>query len=238
MTQLSLSDQAKFWGCYCLVKLKQLDHDTFTATELNELVADYFPLDLALPVPVGQGKLTLQSLTVSMDNPKDELQLESVASIQIKAMGNPIYRAHLLIRGHITPAYDEPNKRLYIAETALTGISLIQDEYSLLKDTQFLIDKLMPIPVAGLLTNPVRSAVNLLSRGTSEQSLQYLNLYINGSKQRILDYHQPQITAALTDLLRADKVSYTLSDDHWREKLFSRLGQKVAVANGGLQFLF
>jgi hypothetical protein len=43
------------------------------------------------------------------------------------------------------------------------------------------------------LINPVKSALNVLTAGTLNQAVSYLQMYIGGSKKRVLDYHRSQI---------------------------------------------
>ena len=136
------------------------------------------------------------------------------------------------------PRYLEQTQTLTLVDIKVDDLHLVNDEYSLLKDTQFLIDKLLPVPVTGLLGAPIKQALNVLSAGTSDQALNYLKLYVGGSKQRILEYHQPQIEKALLEAVAKFDLDYQMQATQWREHLFAKLGKTVAVEESELRFLF
>ena len=238
MDKLSHRDWLKFAVGYCLVKLGQLKYDRFTKEELNALVAEHFPQQFDLPVPIGTGVLRILEGVISMPTDSARLHMQCLAGLEIKAMGSPIYRAHAIIQVSALPHYVEERHTLTLVDIKVDDVHLVNDEYSLLKDTQFLIDRLLPVPVTGLLGAPIKQALNVLSAGTSDQALNYLKLYVGGSKQRILDYHQPQIETALLDALANFDLDYQMQATQWREHLFAKLGKTVAVEESELRFLF
>ena len=92
-------------------------------------------------------------------------------------------------------------------------IRLINDDYSLIQDTRFLINKLVPGGLAGLFSSSVKNVLSLVSAGTSNQAVSYLQLYLDGSKQKILDYHRPQIAAKLIAMTKDMPLGGELSLD-------------------------
>lgn len=238
MDKLSKTDWLKYAIGYCLVKLGKLKYDRFTTAELNALIVEHFPQQFDLIVPIGNGVIRIIEGVVSMPVDSVRLHLQCLAGVEVKVMGSPIYRAHAIVQISALPRYLEQTQTLTLVDIKVDDLHLVNDEYSLLKDTQFLIDKLLPVPVTGLLGAPIKQALNVLSAGTSDQALNYLKLYVGGSKQRILEYHQPQIEKALLEAVAEFDLDYQMQATQWREHLFAKLGKTVAVEESELRFLF
>lgn len=236
MSQLSLGDAVKLVLGYCLVKLGKLKYDRFTEQELNELIAPHFPQSFDISVPIGNGTLRLIEGQLAMPIDSQRLHLQCLAGLEIKAMGNPIYRAHAIVQLSACPRYIINESTLTLVDMKVDDIHLVNDEYALIKDTQFLIDKLLP--VSGILGSPLKQAINLLTAGTSDQALNYLNMYLGGSKQRILDFHRPQIEKQLLTEVANFDLDYEMQAHEWREMLFAKLGKTVTVESQELRFNF
>lgn len=238
MEKLHWQDKARVLFGMIMVKLGKLPFDAFTVDELNELITPHFPQQFSLPLPVGRGDVSLVKGQIQLPGEQNRIHLQMLASISIEALANTIYRAHLAITVSASPHYEAGEQTLHIQDIEVDAISLINDDYSLLKDTGFLINKLIPGGLTNLIGGPLRGALNLLSAGTTEQAIRYLELYIGGSKQRILDYHKPQLKETLLTLLEQQPLHYRLREDQWREYLFSRLGKTVSVHEKKLKFWF
>jgi hypothetical protein len=241
MQSLSWRDSLHYWLAYAMVKLNRLQYDIFTPAELNDLLAPYFPRQISFPVPMGSGELTCVEGKLTLSATRNEITLTLLTNMVIQVLGNTIYRAHCVITLVAQPDYLPEQKKLQVTNVTIPSLHLINDEYALLKDTQYIIDKLLPVPVSRvttLLSSPVKSALNLLSSGSLDTSINYLNLYIQGNKQRIVDYHRPQIEERIKHYLIEQELTHTLRDSSWRERLFSRLGQTVKVENEQLRFYF
>lgn len=239
--QLSWRDKLNALVGYCLIKTGRLQHDVFTEQELNALIAPYFPFNEQLPVPIGEGHFTCLEGQLSMPVSTNRLTLQLLCAIDIKAMGTTIYKAHVAAGISALPNYFPASATLHLTDTRVDFIHLLNDHYSLVKDTQFIIDKLLPLPLSGLgslLGQPLRSALSLVSAGSTDQALEYLKLYLHGSTQRILDYHKPRLVKALLAKLDEKALEYTMDDAHWREFLFARYGKRVAVEERTLRFYF
>lgn len=221
-----------------LVKLGKLTHDKFTEDELTELAEEFYPHDFSLNTPVGQGHVSLQRGKVFCNHKDNRVCLQSLASIDIQTVGTRLYRAHLVLVISAEPRYDKATATLHFDHIDVDDIRLINDDYSLIQDTRFLINKLMPGGLSGLLSNSVKNVLSLMSAGTSDQAINYLQLYLDGSKQKVLDYHRPQIAAELVAMTRDLPLHHTMRDDVWREVLFKRYGEQVVVANNALEFRF
>lgn len=235
---LSLKNRLKVAVAMLLVKLGKLKYDQFTEQELNELIVSYFPQSMELPAPVGKGTLKLLQGELSMPSSTDRLQLQLFCSIEIRVLANPIYRAHLVVIVSADPNYIVEHSTLTIENIRVDDVALLNDEYALLNDTSKLIDALSPVPITGLLANPMKSALNILTAGTSNQAIDYLQLYIGGSKQRILDYHRTQIEDHVISAVANEDLTIRLDPAEWRQNLFSRLGRIVVVEENELRFYF
>lgn len=232
------------WHRWCQIRYARLmircgwlTHSSFSQHELQTLLDAQLPSNFALKVPNGQGTLSLLQGEVSLH--QQEIQCRFFASLQITYMGNPIYRAHLHIKVRCLPQYCQATQRVNLASLHLDELALLQDEYALLKDTASLIRQLVPNPLNGLFSGGVKAALSLLpAKGLGQQALQYLQLYLDGSKQKVLDYHQPQIHQQLQSLVNSENASYQLNKDDWQEALFIEHGRKVEIKDHTLRFCF
>ncbi|WP_100656822.1 DUF1439 domain-containing protein [Alteromonas flava] len=235
---LSFSDRLKVAAALVLVKLGKLKYDQFTEQELNDLLAPYFPQQIPIPVPIGKATLSLLEGELSMPESTNRLQLQLLCGMEVRVLGNPIYRAHLIVVVSALPDYDCTTKTLSIDTIQVDDMALVHDEYSLLKDTTKIIDSLSPVQLSSLFSSPVKSALSVLTAGSSTTAIGYLNLYIGGSKQRILDYHKPQIEEHIVNAVTAADLNFTLDPAEWRQNLFSRKGKTVVVEGRELRFYF
>jgi hypothetical protein len=235
---LALVDRLKVVIAMIMVKLNKLKYDQFSEDELNQLITSYLPQQVPLSVPVGKANLSLLKGELSMPTSTNRLQLQLLCGIEIRVLANPIYRAHLVILVSADPMYFVNKNLLTIKAIRVDDVALVQDEYALLSDTSKLIDAISPVQIGGLLTSPMRSALNIITAGTSNTALQYLQMYIGGSKQRILDYHRHQIEDHVISAVAKADINMQLDPAEWRQNLFARLGKDVVVEDKQLRFYF
>ena len=221
-----------------MVKLNKLQYDQFTEEELNQLITPYFPQQMPLEVPVGKAELSVIKGELMMPTSTNRLQLQLLCGVEIRVLANPIYRAHIAVVVSAAPHYVVENNLLTIKSIRVDEVALINDEYSLLTDTSKIIDMLSPVQIGSLLTSPMRSALNILTAGTSNAALQYLQMYIGGSKQRVLDYHRNQIEEHVIAAVASADINLVLDPAEWRQNLFARLGREVIVEEQELRFYF
>lgn len=239
MQQLGFKDRWQLWVATLLIKLGKLTRDTFTSDELTELANQFYPHDLILPTPVGDGHVTLQRGHVYLNDNANRVCLQSLASIAISGLGTTLYRAHLVVIVSASPYYDPATATLHFQDLAVDDIRLINDDYALLQDTRYLINKRLPgSGLANLVAGSVKNMLSLVSVGTSDQALSYLQLYLAGSKQSILDYHRPQIRKELLGMAETLPLHHQMRSDVWREALFARYGKTVVVNSQRLEFRF
>ena len=218
--------------------LNRLPHADYTADELNELFIPHLPQVFPVEVPYGKGTLSLEKAEVSMPFTQNKIQVQLFGSFLVESLASPIYRAHVIVLIEGVPHYDQENKAVRVKRVQITNIYLVNDEYSLINDTQEIIATLVPKPMQNLLAGTVKSAVGILTAGASNAALNYLKLYLSGSKQKILDYHKPQLTKLVQEMTEDEDFCYELNQEDWEELLFARYGKTVVVEHGVLRFKF
>ncbi|TPV60716.1 DUF1439 domain-containing protein [Aestuariibacter sp. GS-14] len=241
LSQLSWQDKLHVLVGYCLLKTGRLTFDAFSEAELNDIVRPYFPVKIPLEVPIGEGSFECLEGQLTMPVSTNRLTLQLFCAVEIRALGSAIYRAHVAVSISALPNYYPASRTLRFTDVKVDVVHLLNDRYSLIKDTQFIIDKLIPGPLSGLsslLGQPIRSALSIVTAGSTEHALAYLQLYLQGNTQRILDFHKPKIEQQLLRELETRAVGYTLSDNVWREFLFARWGKRVVVEEKSLRFYF
>jgi hypothetical protein len=221
-----------------LIRFKRLTHVSYSSSELNELIKAHIPQTFIINTPAGQGKFTLLEAELTMPSTEHCFNVQLLSSFEVQNLGNPIYRAHLIVQLHATPQYEARRNLIYVNQTMVRDIRLIHDEYALLTDTQQLLNSFLPGSMASLLSNTVKSTLSLFTAGTSDAAMDYLKLYVGGSKQRVLDYHKPQLEKVITELAASDELQYKLDETDWEESLFAELGKEVVVEEGELRFKF
>ena len=221
-----------------LVKLGKLTHDQFTEKELTDIANAQLPQHFSLPIPIGEANLEVIRAQVTMPLQQERVFAQCLASLQVKVLGTVLYRAHVVINASLLPDYDSQLKRVNCLDVKIEDVRLINDDYALINDATHIIKKLMGTGLLGLVTQPLQGALSLLSQGVSQPALSYLNLYLSGSKQRILDYHLPAIHEAVFDALAGDALTYELQPSIWREYVFRRYGKHVRVQDRELRFEF
>ncbi|WP_189408089.1 DUF1439 domain-containing protein [Alteromonas halophila] len=238
MHQLTWQDKWRVAAGWVLVKLGKISHDDFTPDELNDLIAPHFPQRFSIRPPIGEGTVRVERGQVTLHETDNRIGLQALASLRISALSATIYRAHIMLTASCRPRYESDTATLHLEDVRFDGARLINDDYALIKDTRFLIDKLLPGGFGSLLSKSVIGGLSVLSGGVSTQALDYLKLYLNGSMQRILDYHRPQIETTLESALTHAELYHQMRDDQWREYLFARLGHHVGVEDNRLRFYF
>ena len=238
MKQLTLADKFRYIGGWLLVKTGRLTYDAFTQSELTNLLKSFLPLQLDIDVPVGRGKFCCLEGEIIMPSQYGQIQLNLFTDFQVELMGNPIYRAHIIAILEGKPSYKIKAARLDIDDIRLHSLTLVHDEYSLIKDTSTLLQQLTPISLVNTLTAPFKHVVNTVTAGLSDSAVDYLQSYTNSNKQKLLDQHTPAIESALYQALDNLETSFTMRPSEWRESLFARFGKRVSVDDHLLKFWF
>lgn len=226
------------WLIRWMVKLGRVKSVTMSAEEINTLLGENLPETFAIPVPGAKGEAIIQSAKVSMPPLADHFVIHLFCALNIDSMANPIYRAHVDIEGVAWPGYTPENKQIFLTNIQVKRMTLVQDEYSLLKDTRHLMNSLVPEPIRSVFGVTVKTTLNVLSRGIYKDAKQYLSLYMLNNKQKILDYHKPDLEKVVKQLSDDAELNYYLDENDFEERLFAEFGKAVLVKNGELQFIF
>lgn len=221
-----------------LIKFRRVKSVSMSAQEINELLDENLPETFEIPVPGCKGELIIQQAEVSMPPLKDHFVVELRCALHIETMANPIYRAHVNIGGIAWPAFDTEHGRIYLNNIKVQNIKLVQDEYALLKDTRHLMVKLMPGPLRSVLGATMKTTLNVISNSSIKDAQNYLSIYVFGNKQKVLDYHKPELEKVIKQINDNGDLSYDLDKSIFEEQLFAELGKNVRVQNGELQFVF
>lgn len=221
-----------------MIRLGKLRYVAYQPDELNIMLSEHFPSQFLIDVPVGKGTLSILEGEVSIEQQDDDIEVQLFCSLDIEAVATPLYRAHILIRLTALPRYHKQTKSVYVDKLGLADIRLINDEYALLNDSRNLLDLVLPKRVQDLLAGTFKSALGIVTAGSSDLASDYLHLYLSGSKQRVLDYHKPQIEELIASLKHDPEYRYQLDPADWQEALFCQYGQQVSVEQGELRFKF
>ncbi|MDO6568705.1 DUF1439 domain-containing protein [Alteromonas sp. 1_MG-2023] len=236
--KLELRDRGMLLISRLLIKLGKLRYDQFSVDELNTLLSENLPQAFPLVIPVGNAHVAINSGKVSLNATANRLSLQLLASITITLAETTIYRAHLVITLSAEPHYNDIESTLYFINKQVDNIAMVNDDYALIKDTQFLLSRFVPGNLNGLFSRSLKSALSIVTVGTSDQAAEYLALYLSGSKQAVLDFHKPQIERAILNKVATLPLHHKMREDQWREVLFSRYGKSVNVEPDALRFYF
>lgn len=221
-----------------MIKLGKLKHVDYTIDELNELAEPLFPQQFDIDVPVGKGIFTILDATIDIPRNANTISVNILSSLDIDAVGNPLYRAHLAIHLLLIPKYDEVHKTISIDTLNLDSITLVNDEYSLLNDSKQLLNLVLPKSMQNIITGTFKTAMGLVTAGSSDLASDYLRMYLSGSKQRILDYHKPQLVKLIDEMKHDPEFEYEMDESDWQESLFREYGKTVAVEERCVRFKF
>ena len=222
----------------CLIRFKRLKHVDYSVDDISQLIEPHLPLLLPISVPRGDGRFTLSKAKITMPFESNYIQAEVLGGIEVTYLGNPIYRAHIMLVVQATPEYDHATKNVLLTDIRITDIHMLNDEYSILKDTSSLINMFVPSPVLSMVTGTMKTAFSIMTGTTASEANNYLKMYLSGSKQKVLDYHKPQIEKLIVELAASEDMQYSLDINDFEESLFIQYGKEVIVEQGNLRFKF
>lgn len=231
----------KYWLLSLMVRLGRLRRVEMNKAELDAMLEPHLPLHLHIAIPNGSGRVKVTKASSSL--PGDgSIQIALMCDFKVEVMGNPLYQAHLLISLCAVPEFDKSSALIRARDIRLLHTHLVKDNYAVIKDTREILTKLLPGPLGSMfnlgIDLSISSAVNLLETGLYGDLSQYLKLYINGSKQRILDHHKTQIEKQLLSYLQQHKPEYKLDNALLDERLFAEYGRQIRAEKHVLAFLF
>ncbi|WP_156413640.1 hypothetical protein [Lacimicrobium alkaliphilum] len=231
----------KYWLLSLMVRLGRLRRVEMNKAELDAMLKPHLPLHFSISIPNGKGRINVIEATTSLPG-DDQIQTALLCEFKVDVLGNPLYQAHLLITLCASPTFDKPQGMLRAKNIRLLQTHLVKDNYAAVKDAREVFTKLLPGPLSSMVNLgidlSISSAMSMLENSLYGDLSQYLKLYINGSKQRILDYHKGQIEQQLLAYLEQHKPEYKLDNALLDERLFAEYGQQVRAEKQVLAFLF
>jgi hypothetical protein len=222
----------------CLIHFKRLTHVDYSVDDISHLIQPHLPLSFPISVPRGEGRFTLSTVNISMPINSNYIQAEVLGGIEVTYLANPIYRAHVMLVVQAMPLYDHITKNVLLTAIRITGIHMLNDEYSILKDTSSLINQFVPSQVLYMMTGTMKTAFNIMTGTTTSEANSYLQMYLSGSKQKVLDYHKPQIENIIVELAASEEMQYSLDINDFEEGLFIQYGKELVVEDSHLRFKF
>lgn len=227
------------WAARFLIRFKRIKAVYYTAAELNELIIESLPQTVEFDVPGGNAKLVVMTAEVVLGKDSHEgLVINLLCSLEISSMGQQLYRAHLQAAVKASPYYHKPQQSIRLNDTQITQLVLVQDEYLLITSTTGLIKSLTPNILHGLVSKTLDSAMGMMSSLATPEVKGYLAMFTDGNKQKVLDFHRPQVELTLKSLINSGELEYQLQESDFEEKLFVDMGQKIDVEDHQLVFRF
>ena len=234
----SIKTSFRIFLAKCLIRLKRLTHVDYSVDDISHLISPHLPLSLPVSVPKGEASFTLSKTNISMPLNSNYIQAEVFGSIEVTYLGSPIYRAHIVLVVQAYPQYESIKKNVLLTDIRITDMHLLNDEYSILKDTSSLVNLFVPSPVLSIMAGTMKTAFNIMTGTTASEANSYLQVYLSGSKQKVLDFHKPQIENLMIELAAGEEMQYTLDVNNFEESLFIEYGKEVVVEKGNLRFKF
>ena len=100
---------------------------------------------------MGTGTVTVLEGNITLDSESNRIGLQCLSALNIVVATTTIYRAHVVFTVSASPYYDKNMSTLYLTGVATDSVTLVNDDYALIKDTQFLMSRLFPKSVNSLL---------------------------------------------------------------------------------------
>lgn len=226
------------WLVRLMIRFKFIKQVKYSPQELNEMLVESFPQVLNLSLSGSKGSLTLLNAELSMPLSENHLEIQVYCGFTVSVAGHDIYRAHLLAVGTVAPYYASEDKAIRLKEMQLSELRLVNDDYAFIGSTTEIATLFMPKPFKYLLASTVQIGLSLLKGVIPNDVMSYLNLYANGSKQNVLDYHKPEIERLILAEVEQEGWCYQLDETDFEEQLFAEFGQHIEVEQGHLVFKF
>ncbi|NQZ08119.1 MAG: DUF1439 domain-containing protein [Algicola sp.] len=236
---MTLYKKVQNWAARSLIRSKRIKEVRYNAQQLNEMVVQSLPHQEAFEVPGGQATLVVMEANVSVGNDNTEgLAIKVMCSLEISSLGRQLYRAHIDGLLKAVPYFNQAHKTVRLKDLVLSNMTFVNDEYLLIQSSQDIVKSFTPSILKGIVDVTIGSALNVMSGVATPAVKEYLNVFVDANKQKVLDFHQPQIDSILTAQIENGALEYKLKESDFEEKIFSDLGQKIDVDNHELVFKF
>lgn len=227
------------WAARTLIRANKLKEVRYSAQMLNEMIVENLPHSETFEVPGGQATFVVMTAQVSVGKDNAEgLRLKLLCSLDISTLGRQLYRAHLNVNLKALPYFHKATKSIRISQSAVTELSLVNDEYLLIKSSNDIVKSLTPNILKGIVNVTIGSAINVMSEVATPAVKEYLNVFTEANKQKVLDFHRPQLEKRISAVIESGNIEYQLQESDFEEKIFADLGRKIDVDQHELVFKF
>lgn len=221
-----------------LVRFKLIKNVPMEIEEINQIFLPQMPVSFEIPIPGGEGELSLLNVECSLNNSSDLITANLLCNFSVKINKTAIYNSHLMLILNSKIDYCRINKTISPIDLKIGSLELISDKYSMIKDTKKLITGFLPEPIKTIFNTTMLTTGVLLETVGVNEMVKYLTLYLTGSKQRILDYHQLDIENRIIKFAKSEAFAYHLDETDYDEQLFAELGEQVIIKDQQLLFVF
>lgn len=226
----------KRWFVKQLIKFKWIKESVYTEQELNDLLVGLFPVSFDMDFRGSKGELTILSTELHLPQLEQHINFQLYCSFMVRVKSVDTYRAHIFVSGNLQPYYDDVQKVIKLTDVTLNETRLVNDDYAFIRSGNELINAF--VPMGGLFSKTMKLTFSVLKGILPSDIVSYLGLYTAGSKQKVLDYHKPEIENILVEQIEQGNWNFALDENDFEQQLFSELGREVTVENGQLVFKF
>ena len=236
---MTLYKKVQNWAARSLIRAKRIKDVRYNEQELNEMVVQSLPHKEEFEVPGGQDTLVVMEANVSVGNDNNEgLTIKVMCSLEISSLGRQLYRAHIDGSLKAVPYFNQQHKTIRLKDLTLSNMTFVNDEYLLIQSSQEIVKSFTPSILKGIVDVTIGSALNVMSGVATPAVKEYLNVFADANKQKVLDFHRPQIEGILTGQIENGALEYKLEESDFEEKIFADMGQQIDVENNDLVFKF
>lgn len=234
-----LKRRTKLAAFHIWLKFKKELHIPLDLSYLNQYIATQFPLKQRFRPSIGSGELTVKHANLEISN--NTLYLNADCQFDITALNQTIYHAKikLIISGELQ--FYKKIDCIGLVNPRIEQLKLVDDDYVITQQSINLIHQILPGNSgkhAFTLLGGIQQTINMLSGQTLDEAKNYFSMYLNGNKQKILEFHKQDIENSIQSLSKDPCHYYHLNPHDFEEELFIRFGSKIKVHKNNLQLYF
>ena len=239
---MNFKDKLRFFVAKLLIRTGRIRQVKYDADYLNPLIESALAHLESFEVPGGMANLTVLSADMTIgENNNAGVNLDLLCSLEITSLDNQLYRAHLKADIKALPFYHQSSKSIRISQADVVSLALIDDEYLMINTPKDIIKSFTPNVFKGLVDITLNTAIDTAKAvvgGLTPPIKEYLDVFTHLNKQKVLDFHRPQIQQLLTEVIERGDLSYQLEPDDFEEQLFALFGKQMDIESNHLVFKF
>lgn len=200
---------------------------------LNQFITEQLPIKQSIDVPVGEGELLVSQANVKVTGNK--LSITAHCYLNIHTMNTSLYQASIKITISGDLGFCQNNQFIQLQAPQLETLELEDDHYPIATNTTSWVSRVLSGDTTSRMFSGFENTLSFISGQTYDEAKRYLSIYINGNKQKILDYHRPDIQLALESLFSEPEHCYKLDPDNFEESLLIEHGRSIKAEQGQLR---